>query len=224
MPKSKRNRKVTLSQVSKKPAMEKKQNLFNSVRDSMDKFENVFVFTTKNMRNSPLKELRTSWGGSRFYIGKNKVLQRAVGRTEAEEYSPGSHKLAEHLVGPDMGLLFTNQSAKEVMNYFKSFSKPDYPRSGFIATETVQLDAGPLPQFSHAIEPHLRSLGMPTALKEGVVTLIKDFTVCKEGKALTPEQARILKLLDIKMAEFFLILCCHLTRSGKFVEFIQPGA
>lgn len=43
----------------------------------------------------------------------------------------------------------------------------DFARAGFEATELVTLPEGPLPQFSHAIEPHLRQLGLPTALKNG---------------------------------------------------------
>lgn len=43
---------------------------------------------------------------------------------------------------------------------------------------------------------------MPTELKKGVVTLMGHYTVCKAGDKLTSEQARILKLLDHKQAEF----------------------
>lgn len=49
---------------------------------------------------------------------------------------------------------------------------------------------GPMEDFSHAIEPHLRALGLPTKLEKGIVTLYKEHTVCVEGKTLTPEQAR----------------------------------
>jgi len=45
------------------------------------------------------------------------------------------------------------------------------------------------------MEPQLRALGMPTALKKGVIHLIKDYSVCKKGDKLSSEQARILKLL-----------------------------
>ncbi|CAO2589725.1 mRNA turnover protein 4 homolog, partial [Lemmus lemmus] len=37
---------------------------------------------------------------------------------------------------------------------------------------------------------------------EGVVTLLSDYEVCKEGDVLTPEQARVLKLFGYEMAEF----------------------
>jgi mRNA turnover protein 4 len=42
------------------------------------------------------------------------------------------------------------------------------------------------------MEPHLRKLGLPTELIQGIVHLRSDYTVCKEGEALSPEQAQIL--------------------------------
>ena len=41
------------------------------------------------------------------------------------------------------------------------------------------LDPGPLEQLPHSMEPQLRQLGLPTALKRGVVTLPSDHQVCK---------------------------------------------
>lgn len=36
-----------------------------------------------------------------------------------------------------------------------------------MAQMAVTLDEGPLEQFSHSMEPQLRQLGLPTALKKG---------------------------------------------------------
>lgn len=78
----------------------------------------------------------------------------------------------------------------------ENYNEDDYARSGFVTSETVELPAGPLPDFSHSIEPHLRQLGLPTSLQKGVVTLLQDYTVCEEGQTLTPEQARILVSIE----------------------------
>ena len=72
----------------------------------------------------------------------------------------------QHLRG-SVGLLFTNKSKEEVEEWFKSFAESDFARSGFTAEEAVSLDAGPLEQFPHNMEPQLRQLGLPTALKKG---------------------------------------------------------
>lgn len=100
------------------------------------------------------------------------------------------------------GLLFTSHDEDVVTDWFKDFSTQEFARGGFKATEKVVLPEGPLPDFSHAIEPHLRKLGMPTKLDKGIVTLVSDFVVCEKGQTLTPEQAKILKLVHQPMAKF----------------------
>lgn len=69
---------------------------------------------------------------------------------------------------------------------------PDFARTGNIATEEVTIVAGPLTQFQHTMEPELRKLGLHTSLKKGIVTLDTDYTICKKGDKLKPEQARLL--------------------------------
>jgi len=59
------------------------------------------------------------------------------------------------------------------------------------------------------MEPQLRKLGLPTALKTGVVTCLFDYTVCKKGDVLTPEQAQLLKHFFIQMSEFKVSLKCY---------------
>lgn len=80
-----------------------------------------------------------------------------------------SHLVSGELKGPDRGLLFTNKTEEEVRAFFADYSVPDYARSGFLASETVTIPAGKLTQFSHSLEPHLRSLGMPVSLKNGLL-------------------------------------------------------
>lgn len=116
------------------------------------------------------------------------------------------------------GLLFTSHDRDTVIEWFEEYSAAEFARSGFVATETVKLPEGPLPDFSHAIEPHLRKLGMPTKLEKGIVTLISEFVVCEKGKTLTPEQARILKLLGRQLATFKVNVECFVTNKDVFEE------
>merc|ERR1711962_764656 len=133
-----------------------------------------------------------------------------------EEYAEGLSMVSKCLRN-ECGLLATNQSQKEVVDYFTKLAEPDFARTGGQATETVVLDQGPLPQFGHSMEPQLRQLGLPASLVRGVVTLVKDHTVCKEGEVLSSEQARILKLLGHQQAEFKLCLVASWNKAnGKF--------
>jgi mRNA turnover protein 4 len=51
MPKSKRDRKVALSKVTKKVGLNFKQELIDKIRSAVDEYDRLFVFTVDNMRN-----------------------------------------------------------------------------------------------------------------------------------------------------------------------------
>lgn len=200
MPKSKRDKKVSLTKTAKK-GLELKQNLIEELRKCVDTYKYIFIFSVANMRNNKLKDIRNAWKHSRMFFGKNKVMMVALGRSPSDEYKDNLHQVSKKLRG-EVGLLFTNRTKEEVNGWFTKYTEMDFARAGNKATLTVSLDPGPLKQFPHSMEPQLRQLGLPTALKKGVVTLLSDYEVCKEGDVLTPEQARVLKLFGYEMAEF----------------------
>jgi len=204
MPKSKRNREVALTKTKSK-GLEQKTELISQVRKCVDDYKYIYVFEIENSRNNLIKDVREQWKDSRFFFGKNNILELALGKTVEDEQAPGLAGLSEKLRGP-RGLLLTNRAKDETTGWFKRHKAVEYARSGFVATESVSLDAGPLSQFPHSIEPHLRQLGLPTSLVKGVVTLVKDHVVCTKGDVLTPEQCRVLKLLENPMASFRLKL------------------
>jgi mRNA turnover protein 4 len=49
---------VTLSKTKKKPGLERKGRVVAEIKDAIDKYTTVYVFTYDNMRNQKLKDLR----------------------------------------------------------------------------------------------------------------------------------------------------------------------
>lgn len=210
MPKSKRNKLVTLSKTKKKDK-EQKESLVKSVRDCLDQYTSLYIFSFENMRNIKFKEFKEKLkSSSRFFLGGNKVLQIALGKSEAEEQKEGLHQASE-LIHGFCGLFFTNLPKSEVIRGFQEFEELDFARTGSVATETVELQEGPLEQFSHDMEPFLRKQGMPVRLNRGVVELVADYTVCTEGEFISPQASRILRLLGVQMAAFKMHLRCRWT-------------
>ncbi|KAJ8674869.1 hypothetical protein QAD02_010655 [Eretmocerus hayati] len=220
MPKSKRDKKISLTKTKKK-GLELKQHIVNDVRACVEKYKTIVLFSVDNMRNSKLKDLRVEWKPSRFFFGKNKIIALALGKTEETEIVDGASKLAAKLQG-QCGLFFTNENKKKVLKWMNEYEEEDYARSGFVAPVTIELPEGPLSDFSHSIEPHLRQLGMPTSLQRGAVTLLSDFVVCKEGQVLTPEQASILKLLGRPLAKFKLTPMGVFTKKTGYEHIASP--
>jgi len=199
MPKSKRNKTVSLTKV-KKSGRKGKESLVETVHEALEKYDSVYVFSFSNMRTAALKELRMQLKDDRFIMGKQNVMALALGRTPEEEPKENLHMLSQHLSGGS-GLFLTGKPKGEVMGIFNGLHKDDYATSGSAAKQDVHLQAGPL-NFQHTMVDPLRKLGLPVMLKNGVVTLEKDFVVCKAGVTLTPEQAKILKLFEAKLGDF----------------------
>ncbi|EDO05519.1 Ribosomal_L10_P0 superfamily protein [Babesia bovis T2Bo] len=214
MPKSKRSKEVKLTAV-KKNAKERKVNLVDSIRTSIEAPEGieerfVYVIALNNQRNSPLKELRTILKPGRLFYGKNKVMQLALGAKPENELLDNLHKIAECISG-ERALLVSNEAPDVVRNKLESYKVNDFAKAGNVATETILLKPGDstLEVFPGNMEPQFRHLGMPTTLKMGKIELLGDYLVCEEGKPLTPTQAKVLKVLGIRMALFECTIHAH---------------
>jgi mRNA turnover protein 4 len=221
MGRSRRQKVVALTSTRKRViGRDAKQSLLSDIRTLVDDYENIYVFSTENMRNVKLKELRVGWKDSRFYFGRKRIAQVAFGRTKDAEHADGLHALSKRLVG-NVGLLFTNRNDTEVRNFFEGYAEADFARSGFVATEAVQVDAGPLEMFEASQETQLRALGLDVTLVRGVVTLRHAFSVCEVGDVLTPERAKLLEFFGIRMAQFRLVLLCHYNKTAGFTELVD---
>ncbi|KRX96333.1 mRNA turnover protein 4 -like protein, partial [Trichinella pseudospiralis] len=201
MPRSKRDKEVSLTVVKKK-GRDGKEKLVEEVRRCIDEYKSALVFSVESFRTVQMNQVRHVFKeNSRFFFGRNKVLAIALGRIPSEEYKRNLCKLSSALVG-QRGLMFSNLSVDDIIRDLKKLEQPEFARSGNKATETVTISAGPLGQFQFTIEPLLRKLGLPVKLEKGVVMMEQDFVVCKKDCILTPEQAKILELFGIRLAKF----------------------
>ncbi|KAL6419995.1 hypothetical protein ACFW04_011020 [Cataglyphis niger] len=210
MPKSKRDKKVSLTKTNKKGLI-LKQRIVEDVKKCVEDYNRIFLISIQNTRNTKLLDL---------------IIALGLGKSQETEVADGIHKLANaiknHSIKGQCGLLFTNRSKKQVVEWAQEYEEREYARSGFVTPETVELPEGPLSQFQHSMEPQLRKLGMPTSLQKGVITLIKPFKVCQKDDILTPEQAQILKLLDRPLAVFKLLLLGVYTKKHGFKKLKIP--
>ena len=235
MPKSKRARIIHTSTVQKKPSKEKSASLFSAVRSAADTYQHIFVFSVENMRNAYLKDVRQHFSDSRLFFGKTKVMAKALGTGVEDEYMPGLGRLAEFVRG-DVGLLCTNRSVEEVMEFLGSYVELDFARAGFEANRTFTVPEGvvfstggehpveddvPLP---HSLEATVRKWGMPTRLEKGRVMLDQEYVVCQEGKTLDSNQTALLKLFGVAMAEFKVRCLAYWSAGTEEVTAVEEDA
>lgn len=219
MARTKRAKVISLTRTKSK-TREHKENFVDTVREAVQQYNYVYIFAVGNMRNAYLDEVRKLWAGSKIFFGKLRVIAKALGETPEEEIRPGLGKITSHLRG-NVGVLLTDSPPAEVLDWCGDYRRLDFARMGSKATETIELPEGPVltrtepPEtLPHNIEPLLRTLGMPTALKQGVPTLLQSFPVCKEGEKLTADKAQILKHLVVRMAHFRLVPIAYWSAVG----------
>ncbi|CAF4510600.1 unnamed protein product, partial [Rotaria sp. Silwood2] len=75
--------------------------------------------------------------------------------------------------------------------------------------------------FQQTMEPLLRSLGLMTTLKKGIIHLLKPFTICSKGDVLTPEQAKLLKLFQRPLAQFKIKVKAHWNKQNEQVQIFE---
>lgn len=165
MPKSKRDKKISLTKTNKK-GLALKQKIIEDLRTCVTKYKSIYVFKYGSIRNKILKDIREVWKPSRFFFGKTKVIAVGLGKNKEDEAEDDLHKLSAVIKG-QCALLFTDCTREEVVDWFNSYEVTDYCRSGSVATTTIKLEKGPLNQFPHNMEPYLRQLGLPTKLERG---------------------------------------------------------
>lgn len=100
MGKSKRNKVVSLTKTAKKDKSFKEE-LIAKIRESLEKYENLFVFSHTNMTTNPFRDIQQTFSDSKFFMGKNKVMQIALGRSEDDEFKKNLHLVSQVMGFPE---------------------------------------------------------------------------------------------------------------------------
>lgn len=252
MPKSKKNKVVALTQTTKK-TREHKANLIQEIRDATNMHKSLYIFSFENMRSTKFTNVRKYFHNdgassssmkivdendddgamdtatdkkesSRLFLGKNKLMQIALGRTIEEEHDTNLSKVSKHISG-SVGILCTSKSIKEIEQYFASINEDDYARGGSTVTisEPVIITNKDLESFQTTMVDQFRKLGLPVDVIVGKVCLVgrDEYALVKKGEnvVLSVETCKLLHLFKIKLAKFRLNLVCRWEKDGNVEEY-----
>nr|GEW16975.1 mRNA turnover protein 4 homolog [Tanacetum cinerariifolium] len=72
------------SSKTKKKGRQHKEAIVNTIREAVEQYSSVYVFTFENMRNLKFKKFRELLKSTnRLFLGTNKVTQVALGRSDS---------------------------------------------------------------------------------------------------------------------------------------------
>ena len=215
-----------LTKTSKRATREHKSSYIQDVRDAVDNHDRVYLFSYENMRSSKFKDIRMHFRSSgdsmgvpsKIMLGKNKLIQIALGKTPEDEYADNLRHVSKE-ISENVGLLFTSRTRAEVEEFFQNFCEPDFARAGFVAPREVIVTNKML--FNHPVtmlEQQFRKLGLPVKIQNGKIVLLGDkeeHVLCKEGETLSVEKCKLLTHFGVKLSEFKVKLVCHWSK-GEF--------
>lgn len=209
MVKSKRVKKVLLTKDLKKKRKDKSE-VIEKVHEYIGKFKFVYVVKLKNQRNSALKHLRVMLEPGKLLIGKNKLLQVALGADSNSESAKNAHKVSSFLHG-ERGLIFTDLTPSELNKVLEESSTMELGREGSLSDVTCVVEPNTeLESMYKSAESHIRRQfpqlkPTPLGLDQGKVV------ICEEGNPLNRYQYLLLKHLDIPCVRFEVkpIACLH---------------
>ena len=109
MPKSKRSKVVPLTKTKKKGRSAKEQ-LVDAVHEAVTAYQNGYVMSFENMRAGPFKQMQHELrDDTLFFLGKNKVIQVALGKTAETECADNTAQLGRYMRG-QVCLVFSNKT------------------------------------------------------------------------------------------------------------------
>ena len=214
-----------MTQTEKRSTRDHKSKYIEEVREAVDKHECIYLFSYENMRSSKFKNVRLDFRGtdddgssSRIFLGKNKLLQIALGRSPEEEYADNLHHLTKRIHGGSVGLLLTSRDKKFVEDYFSNLQEPDFARAGSTANREVRISSEELSNFPVSMMEQFRKCGMPVEIKMGKIILRDEkdsYRICKENEVLSADKCKLLVLLGFKLSTFKVELVCRWS-GGEF--------
>lgn len=207
-----------MTQTAKK-TREHKSAIIQDVREAIDSHEDLYLFSYENMRSSKFKNVRKDFTGSRIFLGKNKLLQIAMGRTSEEEYGDNLRNVAKLTTG-SVGLLFTSEPRAKVESYFVNLAEEDYARAGALTPRRVVISRDMLATHPVSMVDQFRKMGLPVEVENGKLVFVgeqKEHVLCKEGETLSAEKCRALCQFGIRVSEFRVQLICRWSsKDGEF--------
>lgn len=221
---------VPLTKTTKRATREHKSEFVQEVRTAIDGHEQLYLFSYENMRSNKFKDIRMHFRStagddgmdipSKIMLGKNKLLQIALGKTPEDEYADNLRHVAKEITkNPNSGLLATSRPRSEVEEYFANFVEPDFARAGSVSPRDVFITNEMLSNHPVSmVEQQFRKQGLPVKIDNGKIVLldgVTEYKLCKEGETLSPEKCKALTHFGIKLSEFRVKLVCRWS-AGEF--------
>ncbi len=176
-----------------KPIAEHKVKTLNKLAELIENKRTTLIVSIKNIPSSQFQQIRAKLRGKALImVPKKSLVQRAIDKIE----KGGVKNLREYYKG-DCAILFSDIGPFELSGILSKEKTPAKAKTGQIAPEDIEIEAGPTELVPGPAISELSSLGLQVEVKEGKLNIKNNKVIVKQGEKINENAAGIMSKLDI---------------------------
>ncbi len=177
--------------------LEEKSGEVDAIKDILKHYNLIGIASLQKVRASQLQELKKTMQGKVYLrVLKNTLMKLAIEELKKDDLK----KLEGYLEGSNV-YLFTDLNPFKLALLLDRGKVKTTAKAGDTAAMDVIVPAGNTGQPPGPIISQLNSVGLPTRIEGGSVTISKDTLVVRKGEEINERLAGVLSKLNIKAVE-----------------------
>lgn len=188
--------------MASKKTKDRKYQLASELEEHFDNYKKLFIVDCDNVGSDQMHGIRKAMRGEAVvYCGKNTQMRRVI-RT-LEESRPELEKIRQAMK-LNVALVFTNGDLSKVRDAIVDNKKPSAAKAGSFAQCDVTIEKG-ITALEPSMTQFLQALNIGSKITKGMIEIINDVELFKEGDKIGASQAALLQKLDITPFEYGLV-------------------
>lgn len=180
---------------------QRKKEYFSKLSNLLVDYKKVLIVTANNVGSNQLQRVRQELRGkATLLMGKNTMIRKCI--RDNIDKNPALEALLPHVKG-NVGFVFTNGDLADIRTRISSIKVKSAAKAGAISPCDVIVPAGPTGQ-DPAKTSFFQALTISTRISKGVIEIVNDVHLVKEGAKVSASQAALLQMLHIQPFEYAL--------------------
>jgi len=177
----------------------RKDAYFARLLGLLDSYQRIILVIADNVGSNHMQQIRASLRDRAVILmGKNTLIRKAI-RTHLDNI-PALEALLPHIWG-NVGLVFTNEDTNDIRQELVKNKVQASAKAGVISPVDVIVPAGGTGQEPTKTS-FFQALSIPTKIMKGAIEIINDVSLIKAGDRVSPSQAVLLQMMDIKPFQY----------------------
>jgi len=180
-----------------KPIPEDKVETVKELSENMKNYRTTLIASCKGLPSKQFHEIKKKLRGkAEIKVAKKRSVNLAIDTVEK-----GYIKNLKKELGPDIVIFFSKLDPFELSGMLSDNKSPAKAKTGDIAPENIEIEAGPTELIPGPAISELSAVGLKVSVKEGKLEIMKGAIVAKKGEKISKIVANVLGKLNIMPME-----------------------